>query len=142
MLLLDESESGAGADRVPADAPLSSAAVASLVFATPRWCLGSARLPARVASDDESVGSARRAAVSEVVPKPAERPFDDRRRGVVAVEVVEHPLGALVVGPQLLSRAPQAVIGSRPPPGEVGGGFKAVQLPPPVRASELAEEAG
>ena len=28
------------------------------MFATPRWCLGSTHLPARVTSDDESVGSA------------------------------------------------------------------------------------
>ena len=56
--LFHKSSTGEGADRVPTRASYSSAAVANSVFPTPRWCLGSAHLPARVTSDDESVGSA------------------------------------------------------------------------------------
>jgi hypothetical protein len=48
--------------REPIAAPthnwISSAAVASAVFATPRWCLGGTHLPERVTSNDESVGFA------------------------------------------------------------------------------------
>jgi hypothetical protein len=70
-VLLDECECARRPDPVLRYASLSSAAIASSVFATPRCCLGSAHLPAPVTSDDERVASAgERASRGARIPRP------------------------------------------------------------------------